>query len=265
MSANSENGNIKGSSKLSLLGNIALITGLFIVIAGGIVGWLMPPPPPPAETISLTEKKSVLAEPINILEAFSPTEKNAPEVEAEEVLEIEEVLLVDTNQVPPLPIKYYVQVANCLDRECVGQHRRLLSRQGYRTRIENTIESMPFQEVRSQPLYSSERAAAVAEEINQDPGLNGYAQVLKPNDWYRIGLGVFPGVDQADRLTKALNAKYARRISFDHIKVHLDFEHIRIYAGGYREEKKAQRLKIYLEKREPLFRGLFVTALLPRD
>ena len=131
--------------------------------------------------------------------------------------------------------------------------------------LKNAIESMPFREVRSQPLYSSERSAAVAEEINEDPGLNGYAQVLKPNDWYRISLGVFPEVDQADRLTKALNAKYARRIAFEYVEVRLDFEHMRVYAGGYREEKEALRLKTYLEKREPLFRDLFVTALLPRD
>ena len=259
MSANSENGKTKGSSKLSLLGNIALILGLLVVIAGGVVGWLMPPPPPPIETISLTEDEPVLSESTSLLEVLSPNTKDTPDVE------VEEVMLIDANQVPPLPIKYYVQVANCLDRECVGEHRRLLSRQGYRTRIENSVESMPFREVRSQPLHSSERSAAVAEEINQDHGLNGYAQVLKPNDWYRISLGVFPEVDQADRLTKALNAKYARRITFEHVKIRLDFEHMRVYAGGYREEKEALRLKTYLERREPLFRDLFVTALLPRD
>ena len=259
MSANSENGKTKGSSKLSLLGNIALILGLLVVIAGGVVGWLMPPPPPPIETISLTEDEPVLSESTSLLEVLSPNTKDTPDVE------VEEVMLIDANQVPPLPIKYYVQVANCLDRECVGEHRRLLSRQGYRTRIENSVESMPFREVRSQPLHSSERSAAVAEEINQDHGLNGYAQVLKPNDWYRISLGVFPEVDQADRLTKALNAKYARRITFEHVEVRLDFEHMRVYAGGYREEKEALRLKTYLERREPLFRDLFVTALLPRD
>ena len=212
MSADSENGKTKGSSKLSLLGNIALILGLLVVIAGGVVGWLMPPPPPPIETISLTEDEPVLSESTSLLEVLSPNTKDTPDVE------VEEVMLIDANQVPPLPIKYYVQVANCLDRECVGEHRRLLSRQGYRTRIENSVESMPFREVRSQPLHSSERSAAVAEEINQDPGLNGYAQVLKPNDWYRISLGVFPEVDQADRLTKALNAKYARRITFEHVE-----------------------------------------------
>ena len=259
MSADSENGKTKGSSKLSLLGNIALILGLLVVIAGGVVGWLMPPPPPPIETISLTEDEPVLSESTSLLEVLSPNTKDTPDVE------VEEVMLIDANQVPPLPIKYYVQVANCLDRECVGEHRRLLSRQGYRTRIENSVESMPFREVRSQPLHSSERSAAVAEEINQDPGLNGYAQVLKPNDWYRISLGVFPEVDQADRLTKALNAKYARRITFEHVEIRLDFEHMRVYAGGYREEKEALRLKTYLERREPLFRDLFVTALLPRD
>mgnify|MGYP001304368544 FL=1 len=259
MPADSENGKTKGSSKLSLLGNIALILGLLVVIAGGMVGWLMPPPPPPVETISLTEEEPAFSESTSFLEVLSPSKKDTPDVE------VEEVMSVDANQVLPLPIKYYVQVANCLDRECVGEHRRLLSRQGYRTRIENAIESMPFREVRSQPLYSSERSAAVAEEINQDPGLNGYAQVLKPNDWYRISLGVFPEVDQAYRLTKALNAKYARRITFEHVEVRLDFEHMRVYAGGYREEKEALRLKTYLERREPLFRDLFVTALLPRD
>ncbi len=259
MSADSENGKTKGSSKLSLLGNIALILGLLVVIAGGVVGWLMPPPPPPIETISLTEDEPVLSESTSLLEVLSPNTKDTPDVE------VEEVMLIDANQVPPLPIKYYVQVANCLDRECVGEHRRLLSRQGYRTRIENSVESMPFREVRSQPLHSSERSAAVAEEINQDHSLNGYAQVLKPNDWYRISLGVFPEVDQADRLTKALNAKYARRITFEHVEIRLDFEHMRVYAGGYREEKEALRLKTYLERREPLFRDLFVTALLPRD
>ena len=179
MSADSENGKTKGSSKLSLLGNIALILGLLVVIAGGVVGWLMPPPPPPpVETISLMEEEPAPSESTGLLEVLSPSEKDTPDVEMAEVLEVEEVMLVDANQIPPLPIKYYVQVANCLDRECVGEHRRLLSRQGYRTRIENAVESMPFREVRSQPLYSSERSAAVAEEINQDPGLNGYAQVL---------------------------------------------------------------------------------------
>ena len=264
MSADSENGKTKGSSKLSLLGNIALILGLLVVIAGGVVGWLMPPPPPPVETISLMEEEPAPSESTSLLEVLSPSEKDTPDVEVEEVLEVEEVMLVDANQVPPLPIKYYVQVANCLDRECVGEHRRLLSRQGYRTRIENAVESMPFREVRSQPLYSSERSAAVAEEINQDPGLNGYAQVLKPNDWYRIS-GSLSRSRSGRRLTKALNAKYARRITFEHVEVRLDFEHMRVYAGGYREEKEALRLKTYLERREPLFRDLFVTALLPRD
>ena len=133
MSADSENGKTKGSSKLSLLGNIALILGLLVVIAGGVVGWLMPPPPPPpVATISLTEEEPAPSESTGLLEVLSPSEEDTPDVEVEEVLEVEEVMLVDANQIPPLPIKYYVQVANCLDRECVGEHRRLLSRQGYR-------------------------------------------------------------------------------------------------------------------------------------
>ena len=109
MSADSENGKTKDSSKLSLLGNIALVLGLLVVIAGGVVGWLMPPPPPPPiETISLTEDEPVLSESTSLLEALSPNTKDTPDVEAEEALEVEEVMLIDANQVPPLPIKYYV-------------------------------------------------------------------------------------------------------------------------------------------------------------
>ena len=106
MSADSENGKTKGSSKLSLLGNIALILGLLVVIAGGVVGWLMPPPPPPpVETISLTEEEPAQSESTSLLEVLSPSKKDTPDVEVEEVLEVEEVMLVDANQVPPLPIK----------------------------------------------------------------------------------------------------------------------------------------------------------------
>ena len=79
MSADSENGKTKGSSKLSLLGNIALILGLLVVIAGGVVGWLMPPPPT-VETISLTEDEPVLSESTRLLEVLSPSTKATPDV-----------------------------------------------------------------------------------------------------------------------------------------------------------------------------------------
>ena len=88
MSADSENRKTKGSSKLSLLGNIALILGLLVVIAGGVVGWLMPPPPPPpVETISLMEEEPAPSESTSLLAVLSPSEKATPDVEVEEVLE----------------------------------------------------------------------------------------------------------------------------------------------------------------------------------
>ena len=93
MPADSENGKTKGSSKLSLLGNIALILGLLVVIAGGMVGWLMPPPPPPpVETISLTEEEPAFSESTSFLEVLSPSKKDSPDVEVEEVLVVEEVV-----------------------------------------------------------------------------------------------------------------------------------------------------------------------------
>ena len=266
MAANSEN---KSTSKLPLLGNVALIIGLIVVIAGGVAGWLLPPPPSPT-----TEPIAMVEEPIpstnaTVADSVKPPEEPImPVLMAEDVLvleEPEESLAQASNRVPGLPIKYYVQVANCLDRECVGQNRRLLSRQGYRTRVETATESLPFQEVRSQPIYSLERAASLADEINEDPSLTGYAQIQQQEKWYHLSLGVFPEMDQAERLTSALNTKFANRLSFEHKELRLDFEHFRVYAGGYREEKEAQRLKVYLERREPLFLDLFVTALLPRD
>ena len=141
MSADSESGKTKGSSKLSLLGNIALILGLLVVIAGGVVGWLMPPPPPPpVETISLMEEEPAPSESTSLLEVLSPSEKDTPDVEVEEVLEVEEVMLVDANQVPPLLLNIMCRlrivstgnvsgnIVDCCPVKAIGHESRTLSK-----------------------------------------------------------------------------------------------------------------------------------------
>jgi hypothetical protein len=249
----------EGKSKTK---KIALAVGGGVLIAGIVVAGILFQNQSQSPEESLNEVAVVEdnASNDNVSEMFAESEfEDVEDMEEEESEESE------FGSVAPLPVKYYVQVANCIYRECVGENRRLLSRQGYRTRVETSVEELQMVEVISQKIYSQERAQRLAEEINKDSALTGFAHVKSSGGWYQLSMGLFPHPETAERLQQHLNQKFEQKMVFDNTAVAVEVEQYRVYAGGYREEQQAVRLKSYLERREPLFENMFITGLLPNN
>lgn len=166
---------------------------------------------------------------------------------------------------PPPPIKttkFFVQVANCIYKECIDDYRFLLKRYGYPTKVSSSTEATPMTEVVSRQTLGEEEASKWVKRINRENHLTGQAYRKKTGQRYRISLGLFPDLDTANRVKAHLNQIYAAQIFFEahHAEQRINYHKIR--TGGFESRQEAVQLQKFLLQKDKRFNGAFVISQL---
>ena len=162
---------------------------------------------------------------------------------------------------PKNPVKYYVQVANCIYRECVDDYRFLLKQLGYPTTFVTQNEQTPMTEVVSLQAMGEEEAARWVMRINEENQLPGQAYRQSEGPLFRVSLGLFPDLDTAARVKVYLNQLYAKQLIFEAKQASQTIRYSKVRAGGFDSREEATQLQRILVSKDSRFRGAFVVSV----
>ena len=244
-----------GEKRLKPLLIPALISAVVGMVLGAITVVLLmllnaPDEPPIPEQVVL---EAPMPEPI-----ISATLLAEPEFEPEPVFEPEPA--------QPKPkskpkIRYYVQVANCIHKECVEDYQFLLKRFGYASKVEPATENAPMTEIATANTLREEDASQLVEHINKKSRLVGVAYRKATKRGYVVSLGLYPDLDKANRVKTYLNQAYGSNIVFEAQRADQKIRYKKIRAGGFASKKEAEALKRLLIQKDKRFEGTFVVAM----
>jgi len=162
----------------------------------------------------------------------------------------------------PKPRKrYFVQVANCIHKECVEDYQFLLKRFGYAAKVESATESTPMTEIVTANTLREEDAAQLVEHINKESRLVGVAYRKATKRGYVVSLGLYPDLDKANRVKTYLNQAYGSNVIFEAQRADQKIRYKKIRAGGFSSKKEAEALKRLLIQKDKRFEGTFVVAI----
>ena len=244
-----------GEKRLKPLLIPALISAVVGMVLGAITVVLLmllnaPDEPPIPEQVVL---EAPMPEPIILATPLAE-----PEFEPEPVFEPEPA--------QPKPkskpkIRYYVQVANCIHKECVEDYQFLLKRFGYASKVEPAMENAPMTEITTANTLREEDAAQLVEHINKKSRLVGVAYRKATKRGYVVSLGLYPDLDKANRVKTYLNQAYGSNIVFEAQRADQKIRYKKIRAGGFASKKEAEALKRLLIQKDKRFEGTFVVAM----
>ena len=244
-----------GEKRLKPLLIPALISAVVGMVLGAITVVLLmllnaPDEPPIPEQVVL---EAPMPEPIILATPLAE-----PEFEPEPVFEPEPA--------QPKPkskpkIRYYVQVANCIHKECVEDYQFLLKRFGYASKVEPAMENAPMTEITTANTLREEDAAQLVEHINKKSRLVGVAYRKATKRGYVVSLGLYPDLDKANRVKTYLNQAYGSNIVFEAQRADQKLRYKKIRAGGFASKKEAEALKRLLIQKDKRFEGTFVVAM----
>ncbi len=244
-----------GEKRLKPLLIPALISAVVGMVLGAITVVLLmllnaPDEPPIPEQVVL---EAPMPEPIILATPLAE-----PEFEPEPVFEPEPA--------QPKPkskpkIRYYVQVANCIHKECVEDYQFLLKRFGYASKVEPATENAPMTEITTANTLREEDAAQLVEHINKKSRLVGVAYRKATKRGYVVSLGLYPDLDKANRVKTYLNQAYGSNIVFEAQRADQKIRYKKIRAGGFASKKEAEALKRLLIQKDKRFEGTFVVAM----
>ena len=245
-----------GEKRLKPLLIPAIISSVVGVVLGAItvflLMWLNAPPdePPIQEEVVL---EAPMLEPVIPAAAL-----------AEPELEPEPPPVPEPPKPKPKPkpkTRYYVQVANCIHKECVEDYQFLLKRFGYASKVKSTTESTPMTEIVTANPLREEDAAQLVEQINKERRLVGVAYRKATKRGYVVSLGLYPDLGKANRVKTYLNQAYGRGIVFEAQRADQKIRYKKIRAGGFASRKEAEALKRLLTQKDKRFEGTFVVAM----
>ena len=211
-----------------------------------------PDEPPIPEQVVL---EAPMPEPIILATPFAE-----PEFESEPVFEPEPAQPKPKSKPKP-KIRYYVQVANCIHKECVEDYQFLLKRFGYASKVEPAMENAPMTEITTANTLREEDAAQLVEHINKKSRLVGVAYRKATKRGYVVSLGLYPDLDKANRVKTYLNQAYGSNIVFEAQRADQKIRYKKIRAGGFASKKEAEALKRLLIQKDKRFEGTFVVAM----
>ena len=111
--------------------------------------------------------------------------------------------------------KYWVQVARCLDQECVEDYRLLLKQYGLRSNVVTKVENTPIFEIVSKLPFSPHKATQWVKRINGSYHVTGEAFRQREGEQYRISMGLFPDRKTANHVLASMNLKFAGQLQFE--------------------------------------------------
>jgi hypothetical protein len=246
-----------GEKRLKPLLIPALISAVVGMVLGAITVVLLmllnaPDEPPIPEQVVL---EAPMPEPIILATPFAE-----PEFESEPVFEPEPAQPKPKSKPKP-KIRYYVQVANCIHKECVEDYQFLLKRFGYASKVEPAMENAPMTEITTANTLREEDAAQLVEHINKKSRLVGVAYRKATKRGYVVSLGLYPDLDKANRVKTYLNQAYGSNIVFEAQRADQKIRYKKIRAGGFASKKEAEALKRLLIQKDKRFEGTFVVAM----
>ena len=162
---------------------------------------------------------------------------------------------------PKSKTRYYVQVANCIHKECVEDYQFLLKRFGYASKVEPATENAPMTEIATANTLREEDAAQLVEHINKKSRLVGVAYRKATKQGYVVSLGLYPDLDKANRVKTYLNQAYGSNIVFEAQRADQKIRYKKIRAGGFTSKKEAEALRRLLIQKDKRFEGTFVVAM----
>ena len=246
-----------GEKRLKPLLIPALISAVVGMVLGAITVVLLmllnaPDEPPIPEQVVL---EAPMPEPIILATPLAE-----PEFEPEPVFEPEPAQPKPKSKPKP-KIRYYVQVANCIHKECVEDYQFLLKRFGYASKVEPATENAPMTEITTANTLREEDAAQLVEHINKKSRLVGVAYRKATKRGYVVSLGLYPDLDKANRVKTYLNQAYGSNIVFEAQRADQKIRYKKIRAGGFASKKEAEALKRLLIQKDKRFEGTFVVAM----
>lgn len=231
---------------------IAAVIGIVLAaIAVGVMWWINqpeeiappPPPPPPTTLILPPPPPPPPPQPVTVVVAVPPP------------------TLAPIKALPPPPKKrYYVQVANCIYKECIDDYRFLLKQYGYKVTVVLQDEKSPMTEIVSQQVVGEEEASKWVNRINQENQLPGEAYRKSTGSRYRVSLGLFPDLDTAARVKIYLNQLYAKQLVFEAKQAAQTIRYSKLRAGDFNSRQEAVQLQKLLLGKDTRFRGAFVVS-----
>ena len=238
-----------------------LIPALISAVAGMVLGAITvvllmllnaPDEPPIPEQVVL---EAPMPEPI-----ISAAPLAEPEFKPEPVFEPEPAQPKPQPK-PKSKTRYYVQVANCIHKECVEDYQFLLKRFGYASKVEPATENAPMTEIATANTLREEDASQLVEHINKKSRLVGVAYRKATKQGYVVSLGLYPDLDKANRVKTYLNQAYGSNIVFEAQRADQKIRYKKIRAGGFTSKKEAEALRRLLIQKDKRFEGTFVVAM----
>ncbi|MGK5093212.1 DUF2613 domain-containing protein [Deltaproteobacteria bacterium TL4] len=228
---------------------ISAVSGIVLGIIGVVMVWVLnrPEPPPPLPPPPPTPVVMPMPEPVQ-----------------------ERIVYVQKEEPPPLPpppppvavkkMKYFIQVANCIYKECVDDYRFLLKKHGYPAELEIFPETTPMTEIVSSKTFGEEDASTWVRQINQDNQLAGQAFRKKAGDRFHISLGFYPDLDTANRVKSNLNQIYAGQIFFEANRAEQRIRYTKIRTTGFETRQDAVEVQNMLMKQDKRFKDGFIIS-----
>lgn len=225
----------------------AVIGALLGGIGLGIMWYINKPEDKPEEPITTTTTTQPLI-------TAAPQVIFVPQVPAPTIPEAPPVI-------PPKPMQHFVQVANCIYKECIDDFRFLLKRHGYQAAVVVQEEKTPMTEVVSRQVLGEEDVSKWIERINQENQLPGEAYRKGAGTLYRVSLGLFPDLDTATRVKVYLNQLYNKQLIFEANREEQVIRYSKIRTGGLESREEAVQLQKILTSKDERFRGAFVVSV----
>jgi len=180
--------------------------------------------------------------------------KNDMEQEVEETIEKIPVEL-PPGEPPPSP-RYYVQIADCLNRQCLEDNQLFLARHGHQPNVVQVRESISMTEIVTTETFSDFRAQQWVDAINRNYPLMGQAyrkKLHRKSQRYQVSMGSFPSETTAHHVLTNLNYRYAGELQFKTRRTRYQVPHHDIRLGNYEMRQDAVDLKQRLIQQNSYF------------
>ncbi|MBF0236345.1 MAG: SPOR domain-containing protein [SAR324 cluster bacterium] len=164
---------------------------------------------------------------------------------------------------PPPEVKknrFYLQVANCVYKECVDDYRFLLKKYGYPAKTETVSDITPMTEVISTKTLREEDASVWVDRINRENQLTGQAYRQQAGNQYKVSMGLFPDLDTANRVKAHLNQIYTGQLFFEAAPAEQRIQHFKVYTGPYESRQESVEVQKLLMMKDPRFQGTFIAS-----
>lgn len=162
--------------------------------------------------------------------------------EAMEVPEEEKPAIAPPPVKPKPKLRYWVQVARCIDQECIEDYRFLLKRYGIRASVVAVVERTPVHEVVSSNTFTDHQASQWVRQINHRHQWSGQAYRKADGGQFRISMGTFPVQETAEHVQNRLNHQFLGELKFEMNKTTQRTRYHQVRTQSFNSKTKALSL-----------------------